>query len=732
MRFSKIIFFIILSSAFSMVGHAQPQGIVTSKGFSAEELVKDVFIKGNCKNVSNIQSLDHGLSVGYFEDDSSIFGFQRGIILSSGDVELAEGPNTSPETGHGYNEASNDPDLTAFSLASIFDVGGIEFDFVPVGKTVTFEYAFASEEYCEFVGSLFNDVFGFFVSGPGINGPYANGAINVALVPGTNDFVAINNVNHATNSNFYIKNELADEASGCAVPFAPAYPELIEYDGMTKKLTATIDVIPCETYHIRLLVADVGDEMLDSGVFLGAETLDLTGGDVRVTAQSEGSDEPVAVEGCRNGEFLFERTNSDLSEDLIVYFTINNGSTATSGVDYTPMPDSIIIPAGENSAVLTVEILEDLLDEMDETILLEIAYPCDCIDPVFTTLYISELMPLEAVPTSVEVCAGQSFTLEPLVMGGLEPYSYLWENGLTNNTLETAIQADSIFSVTVTDRCGDSVVVNIPAVVQPVPEAVIAGTATFCDGVEAFLEIIMGGSPPWSFQYTIDGAVEGTVSNTTDNPFLLPVTEAGIYGLSMFSDAQCTGLVSGEALVTTGGNLAYEVTPASCPDSFDGAITWSLAAGEPPASVAWTPPVGDEFAPANLAPGTYNLEVTDSNGCQYVETIVVPLAEGVDCRPYKLYVPNAFSPNNDGINDEFRLFAPPNSNIREVKSLHIFNRWGDLVFKKFDFEPTSPLPLWDGTFKGKETGVGVYAWQVVLELEDGKEVVLSGDLTLIK
>lgn len=95
----------------------------------------------------------------------------------------------------GNTTGGTDPDLNALTSLSINDACVIEFDFLPVGDTIRFNYVFGSEEYHDYVGSSFNDVLGFFLSGEGIVGPYTNDAINIAKVPGTNLAVSISNVN---------------------------------------------------------------------------------------------------------------------------------------------------------------------------------------------------------------------------------------------------------------------------------------------------------------------------------------------------------------------------------------------------------------------------------------------------------------------------------------------------------------------------------------------------------
>ena len=182
-----------------------------------------------------------------------------------------------------------------------------------------------------------------------------------------------------------------------------------------------------------------------------------------------------------------------------------------------------------------------------------------------------------------------------------------------------------------------------------------------------------------------------------------------------------------------GGQVAYTLSPPSCLNEADGSIEFSIIGGLPPYDIVWSPSVNDPLHPTNLLAGTYQLRVTDAAGCTTTEDILLTANGSIKgCEPYELYVPNAFSPNDDGFNDSFRLYPAGNSNIAQVKSLHIFNRWGAVVFEKNNFQPASDMPLWNGRFKGKLMDTGVYVWQAVLVLEDGSEKVTSGDLILVR
>lgn len=172
-----------------------------------ENLVFDEFIKkGNCVKIENIQRIGDIRSIGSFKNARTSIGIDEGIVFTTGSLDDIVGPNFSTgTTGGQYGGESPAPYLRqVVRNVPFFDVVGIEFDFTPTSDFVSFSYVFASEEYCEFVDSEFNDAFGFFVSGPGIEGDGFDNSINVAKIEQKEDAVTINNVNHLRNSQFFV------------------------------------------------------------------------------------------------------------------------------------------------------------------------------------------------------------------------------------------------------------------------------------------------------------------------------------------------------------------------------------------------------------------------------------------------------------------------------------------------------------------------------------------------
>lgn len=215
----------------------------------ASDLVSQLLGQGVA--VSNVQFRGTTTSAGEFTGDAGIFGFNFGIVLSTGNVSNLIGPNTSSGASQS-NGLSGDENLAFLSGGTTFDATVLEFDFVPLFDTVSFQYVFASEEYNEYVSSQYNDVFGFFVNGA-----------NVAMLPdGTPVSIhTVNNLPQNPNSQYYINN---DQASGA--------PLNTQMDGLTTVLTAVATVKPGQVNHIKLAIADVGDSAFDSNVLIRANS----------------------------------------------------------------------------------------------------------------------------------------------------------------------------------------------------------------------------------------------------------------------------------------------------------------------------------------------------------------------------------------------------------------------------------------------------------------------------
>jgi len=241
----------------------------------AEPLTVEVLIDGGaCSSISNFDVKDNpdsqypsqNRSWGYFEKGDSDFPFESGIILTSGYARRAVGPDDGGiESEGGYNWAG-DPDTDFMADNDTNNATIFEFDFVPYGSEISFNYIFASEEYPGFTCSSWNDAFAFIISGPGITPDPGLSGKNIALLPNGN-YVTINNVNYDT---------CGDDEFYTGQPIDP-YFTAIEYGGRTLPLTAHSEVISGETYHIKLVVADAGDTSYDSAVFLEAGSFSLGG-----------------------------------------------------------------------------------------------------------------------------------------------------------------------------------------------------------------------------------------------------------------------------------------------------------------------------------------------------------------------------------------------------------------------------------------------------------------------
>ena len=317
--------------------------LTTSTAQAPDALVQNVLL-GSGVTVSNISFNGVPVTIGSFNASNTNLGIDEGIIMTTGTIlnvpgEGPHGPNNSPGAGKDNNAPGYPLLSNLIGNIATYDAAILEFDFVPYSDSVKFNYVFGSEEYPEYVSSTFNDAFAFFISGPGIPG----GMQNIAQVPFGGGPVTINNVNNGQanagpcqNCTYYNNNGDGNSApQNSSVNF-------IQYDGFTDVMTAESAVQCGQTYHLIICIADAGDGLLDSGIFLEANSLSSkTPVEIEYTVSQELFGSPDIIgEGCVTTTVTLERDPAQSASSMTI--PINVLGTATEGVDFPTIPDITI------------------------------------------------------------------------------------------------------------------------------------------------------------------------------------------------------------------------------------------------------------------------------------------------------------------------------------------------------------------------------------------------------
>lgn len=737
--------------AFLFVGNNSQAQIVVQNTQSPASLVQNVLM-GTGVVASNITFNGSAVNaqmpqgnVTFFNNNGSAFPISTGVLLSSGNGSAAVGPNNSTSFSNNIPATSNvstDPDLYAISNAAVTNADPtngvvLEFDFVPSGDTISFRYVFGSEEYPEFVNAGFNDAFGFFLSGPGISGPYSNSSINIALVPGTSTPVTIDNVSPSTNSAYYVSN-----TNGIA------YGTSIQYDGTTVILTANASVQCGQTYHIKLAICNIGDSGWDSGVFLEADSFSSEAVDIAVATVTG---DTTVIENCTGAQFIFSRPQTQLGDTLIVNYDI--GGTAimapNAGFDYNNLPNPVTFLPGEDTIVITLFPNADGIAESPETVIITATTITECGDTIITqgTLYIIDgpILPInESNPTVF--CANDSVLVTATASMGFPPYTYTWSYlGQTGSSAYVPIlQNGSIdYYVTATDQCGntgtDTVTVTMNQTLAIDTMMMFPASACTPDGAVSGMGIGITGQPNYHWE-----------GPNTNGPFQIDATvmqnlPPGWYVFTI-TDNVCSVTDSIE-LTSEPGPIAYFTASST---SGCNPLTVTFTNGSQNAtSYEWyfgngnTANVTDLSSQTQVYTSSGNQMLIAINGpCRdttYSSIQIVecgctdPLATNYDPTAVQndgscifpeptVIIPNIFTPNGDGNNDVFKLTT---TNATEV-ILKINNRWGTNVY-----EGTGLDPYWDGKINGVMAPDGVYFMQYTVKGLMDKEITGQGFLQLI-
>ena len=699
--------------------------------------------------------------IGWFNALNTNLGINNGIVMGCGDIYTLDPVLGS--SGPTLPNTVTDPDLLAvansvpgmigqsFSVSSINDVAILEFDFIPTSDSMEFRYAFGSAEYFAWENSSYNDVFGFFLSGPGIAGPWANGAINLAYIPNTNPPlpITISSVNSVTpiNQQYFVDNQ-----SGLSI--------IADADGFTTVLTAQALVQCGETYHIKLAIADGSDVALNSYVWLEAgsfyspplsvandlsidstimeipcnSTILLTadGGAAAIyewfdvaTSTSFSNDSFVIV---GEGQYVVSADISGcakFSDTLTVIAdpapTIdlgpNNSITIACNSDILIIPIvfggtptySYLWNSGENDSML-------VLSEGVHIVVVTDALGCSGTD---TLEIIYDPPPDVDLGLDYNIACNTNTMLLPNIIGGTQPYSYLWDNGLTDSIIDIS---EGNYILTVTDFYGCSDLDEISITEDPTPIVNILGGGSVCDdGSEVAINFTFNGLLPWDLTYT-NGAITSTIDDIPSNNHTILTTIGGDYSIVLADDindciADASSLANVEVIINP---LPIAViTPNDITMYFGDEVDLTVGSY---VFYEWYTNydslISNEQILTVQDSGRYKVWVEDNNGCTDMSELAivrsVPLTQ--------LFVPTGFTPNDDEHNELFVIKGL----FIEMFNIKIFDRWGEQLFESDTIDK-----YWDGIFNNKKVQQGTYYYQIEVLGFDGKLFERSGTINVL-
>lgn len=600
------------------------QNITVNESFTPQQLVQKL-VNSGCVSISNF-SVSGGnfasgeLSYGYFNANGSSFPFQEGIILSTGRINAAVGPNSNfSDDGNGIGWTGDNDLNSALGLSNTFNATVLEFDFVPNANNISFEYIFSSEQYLLNPSSgqcNFTDGFAFLLKEAS-----ASTYQNLALIPGTSTPVRVNTV----------------RGSGTICPSAnEAYFDAFNtgnypttYDGQTKILTAQSVVTPGTLYHIKLVIADEGNGRFDSGIFLRAGSF--------ISEKDLGADRLIATGNplCNNEVLTLNATQAGATN----YQWFQNGN-----------------PVGTNSPTYNVTSAGTYSVEID----------------INTTCTLTGEIKLEYAPNLVvlkddfEVCDTNTDGLAPFDLATIKTqiFSNLPTNftvALFDSTTSTTPLPSSFTNTTPFQQIIYARITNIQNCYGNIPITLNVNvfSQTFNDeSIGICNNTPTNLSAPSGFSsYSWNTIPIQTSQNIT-------VSNSGIYIVTITNTDGCNKtktftVVTSEVATITNIDVTdfNEDLVATISVTGNGNYEYSLDG------------INFQNSPVFNLPdsGEYTIYVNDKNNCGVVSKTF-----------FALSYPKFFTPNNDGFNDTWYI-KNLNKKGLENSKIYIFDRLGKLL-----------------------------------------------------
>ena len=717
----------LLAAACSAGLMAQP--IIVDDTFTIEELVNDVLL-GEGVSASNITYNGQpaagliSLHNGFFDATGTNFLIEEGAVMATSGINIINGNADQTEN------FQNDPDLVAISGFNMNNCAVIEFEFTVDSDSVVFDYIFASEEYPGFTCSSFNDAFGFFLSGPGISGPYSSpagypdGSANIALIPNSDVAVGVNSVNSgepsgsnpgpclAANPNFV-------EDSQYFIPNDPPDPNSIQIRGHTVVLTARAAVQCGETYHIKLAIGNASDQALQSAVFLKKGSFSAAGEVfLSVTPSLPGvdlSDSPfadVVVAGCFAP--LVELVRPEGAP--VGTITVSYGGTAVEGVDYVLGENDTLFAFSEGIDTLTYNVQTFANPNAPDTLTLDffvIYEVCDGFDTLTATLNIVQPYEFNSETENVEVyCPADSVVVTAEATDGVGPYTYNWVGQSVGQQAFVPVPEEAAwYVVEITDQCEFGAVFDSVLVTNLIPPPLRVDLPQTVEPLCPLMEVTIDafafdGNGDYIFDWS---PVQGDSASASSVTVSFPQTTTVFLTVTDTCGTQVSDSVQVFYPDYDDIEIVLDLDRRTCPDS-PLRLAAEITGGAGEYNVLWSEAdQGGRFETPDEAetlyepdPGFSFLRVDVIDQCfamGFAGPYVGILDVGDTLRTIDLEkVPNVITPNNDNRND---YFAVPGLDIFPGTNFQVWDRWGTSIFESNDYrvviqETGRPSNAFDG------------------------------------
>lgn len=681
-------------------------------------------------NTGNIQSSNIGL----FNRNNANFAFNKGIYMV---------------TGGSYNDGDNN--FTSQNLSNIVSLGdgrgaALDFYFLAYADTFAFNYIFASEEYTNYTCSNYNDVFAFILEGwdPVT---IVQTTKNVAIVPTTitaaNPIglpVSINTINggcsgwntpgpgqyDGTYSNWFTTSYNNSYSSNLGI-----------FNGSTVALSAESKILSCTPYKMHLAISNVSDNILHSIVFIeegsfyspsvNINTLydDSNINDGNVENNTLGD---TLIQNCRACDISFSLPVAAFSGNISV--SVKVGGNAVLDEDYQlSLPNGLLsitnnsfpFESGVMEQLLHMEILPTAQFNPGEIKNVEIYFTSECCpdnekskhyDTLKFYLRGNDSIKLKKENLSFSACDTlKSITMEVL-QGTPTTYKYTPTTGiLQDNTLSpnTQITTNNIYKLVASDPWGcmtDTAEIEVNIVEKP-NFTVSYNPTKGCIPLDVFLQTLY--TPDYAtLNWTISG--ENFNAQSTDAQTYIQLPDSGYYSIKLFLQS-APGCVDSVFYRNAIHVSDYPVADFSYSpeEPGNGQIVYftNTSTGNNITNYAWNFGDGNSSYIENPTHSyrlkesdikTVTLTVTNIDGCSNQVLYNIPIEDN-----FALFIPNGFTPNEDGLNDIFLPRAQDVTNYR----LEIFSRNGELIFYT-----TNPEEGWDGKFKNEIVPEGVYLYKI--------------------